>query len=407
MNERGAGVRGSLLRLAEAAAAERRRLEVTTRIQGNELTLYRAGLREGRDWFGLFGRDLLITALLLGEREFARDALRFVNATLGSRFDPRTGEEPGRGLHEFDDVEMRGLSTRYNASEVSLLLLVAAAEHLAITKDPGLIYEVAEGLTAAVEYLLRHCEDGLFREDPAACGATRYALRATYWKDSRLPGREDPFYPVTYTLVQAQAVAALRAAAKLAEYLPGVPASRVALTDRADQAVRRLFADLWDPTLDHPVIAVDRRGPIRGVSSDALHMLFYLDPGDVCEELLAAIVQGADALVTPFGYRTYAEGQQDYDPHAYHLGAIWPFEQAIIARGAARHGLANAQDVALRVVDGLERLGFHELFYWDQETGFEGGTAVDGQGCDLQLWSLAVPTALLSLVGRSERDARS
>jgi glycogen debranching enzyme len=395
MSQRDGRMHRRLEHLAAAAATAWTRLELIAHVGSKELRLYRAGLRRGRDWFGLFGRDLLITALLLRAPEFAREALRFVSATLGTRFDARTGEEPGRGLHEFDDVEMRGLSTRYNASEVSLLLLVAAAEHLAITEDPELICEVAEGLSAAVEYLLRHCEDGLFREDPAACGATRYALRATYWKDSRLPGREDPFYPVTYTLVQAQAVAALRAAAKLAEYLPGIPASRVALTDRANQAVGRLFAELWDPTLDYPVIAVDRRGPIRGVSSDALHMLFYLDPGDVSEELLAAIVQGADALVTPFGYRTYAEGQQDYDPHAYHLGAIWPFEQAMIARAAARHGLANAQDVALRVVDGLERLGFHELFYWGRETGFEGGTAVDGQGCDLQLWSLAVPNALL------------
>jgi len=229
MSERDAGARGRLLRLAATAAAERSRLELTTRIAGNDLTLYRAGLREGRDWFGLFGRDLLITALLLGEWEFARDALRFVSATLGNRFDPRTGEEPGRGLHEFNDVQMRGLSTRYNASEVSLLFLVVAAKHLGEAEDDGLVREISGGLTRATDYLLRHFEDGLFREDPAACGATRYALRATYWKDSRLPGREDPFYPVTYTLVQAQAVAALRAAARLAEHLPEAPASRATL----------------------------------------------------------------------------------------------------------------------------------------------------------------------------------
>jgi|GEM_PF-522634 len=399
--------RGRLLRLAATAADERRRLELTTRVGDSDLTLYRAGLREGQDWFGLFGRDLLITALLLGEREFARDALRFVSATLGSRFDPRTGEEPGRGLHEFDDVEMRGLSTRYNASEVSLLFLVVAAKHLGEAEDDGLVREISGGLARAADYLLRHCEDGLFREDPAACGATRYALRATYWKDSRLPGREDPHYPVTYTLVQAQAVAACRAAGRLAERLPGFPRSRGEWGDLATAAVDRLVSDLWEPTLAYPVIAVDRRGPIRGVSSDALHMLLYLGPEDLDRERLAAIARGADGLVTPFGYRTYAERQEDYDPHAYHLGAIWPFEQAIIARGAAKHGLPNVQDVAFRIVGALERLGFHELFYWDGEGDPEGGTAVEGQGCDLQLWSLAVPTALLSLVERSERDARS
>jgi glycogen debranching enzyme len=406
MSRRDRRVRRRLERLAATAAASRKRLEADVHIVGRDLRLYRAGLREGRDWFGLFGRDLLITALLLGEREFARDALRFVSATLGSRFDPRTGEEPGRGLHEFNDVEMRGLSTRYNASEVSLLFLVVAAEHLAEAEDDGLVREISGGLTRAADYLLRHCKDGLFREDPAACGATRYALRATYWKDSRLPGREDPHYPVTYTLVQAQAVAAFRAAARLAEHLPEAPASRTALIAEADRAAER-FADLWDPSFDHPVIALDREGPIRGVSSDALHMLFYLDPEDLDRKQLAAVARGANALATPFGYRTYAERQEDYDPHAYHLGAIWPFEQAIIAHAAARHGLPSAREVALRIVGGLETLGFHELFYWDGEGDLEGGTAVEGQGCDLQLWTLAVPAALLSLVERSERDVRS
>jgi len=146
------------------------------------------------------------------------------------------------------------------------------------------------------------------------------------------------------------------------------------------------------------VIALDRDGPIRGVSSDALHMLAYLEAADIPKEHLAAIERGAEALATPFGYRTYARGQVDYDPHAYHLGAIWPFEQAMIARGAACHGLSAVRDVALQVVDALEVLGFHELFYWDQETGLEGATAIDGQGCDLQLWSLAVPAALLSVI---------
>ena len=394
------GIRARLERLAAAARAERRRLEVRTRIEGRELTLYRAGSREGRDWFGLFGRDLLIAALLDAvDRSFVRDALRFVSGTLGVRFDPRTGEEPGRGLHEFDDVEMRGSSTRYNACDVSPLFLVTAARYAAATDDTAFLAEISDGLGAAADYVLRHVEGGLFREDPAICGASRYALRATYWKDSHLPGREDPAYPVTYTLVQAQAVAALRAAAEISELLPEGTIPKPPLIDRAGRAARRLLEDLWDPALDYPVVAVDRRGAMVARSSDALHMLFYLEPDDLDEDRLAAIARGAEVLATPFGYRTYARGQDDYDPHAYHLGAIWPFEQAIIAVGAASHGLTSVRDVALRVIDGLERLGFHELFYWDDGSELEGGTAVEGQGCDLQLWSLAVPEALLSLVG--------
>jgi glycogen debranching enzyme len=389
-----------LEQLATTARGERGRLEVTTRIADRDLTLYRAGRREGSDRFGLFGRDLLVSAMLLRERPFSADVLRFVNATLGSRFDPRTGEEPGRALHEFDDVEMRGLSTRYNASEVSLLFLIAAADHLAEQEDDDLVREISPGLSAAVAYLVRHIEEGLFREDPAVCGARRYALRATYWKDSRLPGRDDPVYPVVYALVQAQAVAALRAAVELADRLPPPVPSPTQLAEGADQAADLLFSDLWDPVLDYPMIALDGAGPIRGISSDALQMLAYIEPKDLPPARRTAILCGAESLVTPCGYRAYAPGQAEYDPHAYHLGSIWPFEQAIIARGAERHGLDALRDVAFRVADVLETLGFPELVYWSAESDLEGATAVDGQGCDLQLWSASVPAALLAIVAR-------
>lgn len=400
MSHRKERLRTRIERLAEAAAAARHRLETRIRIGDRDLALYRAGQREGQAWFGLFGRDLLITALLLDEPGFSREAVRFVVGTLGERFDPVTGEEPGRGLHEFEDVTMRGLSTRYDACDVSALLLVLAARHRSRADDGAFLREVRSGLTAAVEYLLRHCHDGLAVEDPAVCGAERYALRATYWKDSHLPGREDPAYPVTYALVQAQTVAALHAAAGLAEDLPDLSASKDTLKDEADRATGRLRDDLWDPILGYPLIALDRDGPIRGISSDALHMLFYLPAGAIDDDRLAAIAHRAVSLETPYGYRSYASGQTDYDPHAYHLGAIWPFEQALIACGARAHGLAHVQHVALQVVEGLERLGFHELFYWsgDAASDLEGGASVDGQGCDLQLWTLAVPAALLSLV---------
>jgi glycogen debranching enzyme len=171
------------------------------------------------------------------------------------------------------------------------------------------------------------------------------------------------------------------------------------IRDRVARAVDQLGTRLWDAALGSPLIALDRAGPISGVSSDALQMLAYLSPGDLADGHLASMVQAARALETPYGYRTYAPGQKDFDPHAYHLGAIWPFEQAMIACGARRHGVAEVGDVALRVVDGLEIVGFAELYYWSEEAGLEGALAVAGQGCDLQLWTLCVPTALLALTG--------
>ena len=386
-----------LERLREAAKTDLIALQTTILSDGRRLQLYNAGLKGGCVRFGLFGRDLLITALLLQEEKMMAEAIRFVGATLGHHFDARTGEEPGRGIHEYTDVSMRGRLTRYNAAEVSLLLLITVADYWRLSADVSLLYEEKSHFIAAIDYIRRHFRDGLFIEDPHCCGADGYALRATYWKDSRLPGREDPVYPVSYALVQAQAIAALRAAVILA--------SPLAILDQQDNlhalaeiAVSRLFTDLWDEKTDYPLIARDRKGDIRGFSSDALHMLAYLHPEDVPQKKLACIIAGSEQLETPYGFRTYAPGQPDYSPRDYHLGAIWPFEQALIARGSVIHGLPKILEVAMRTVDALEQVGFTELYYFQQDTGLMSGGTQEAEGCDVQLWSLATPAALMRLL---------
>lgn len=372
-------------------------LETDYAYHDDVLHLYHAGLRRDHVRFGLFGRDLLITARLLEEPNLTRDVLRFVAGTLGVKQDPNTGEEPGRGLHEFERVEMRSRGTRYDAIDVTPLFLVVAHEHYVATHDTLLVNELAASLASGIRFMEAHLVDGMFVEDPSYAGASGYALRATYWKDSQLPGRVDPAYPVTYTLVQAQAVAAFRAAAALAQTNQNIHASPEELAALAVRARDVLFQRLWDSALDVPFIAQDQQGPISGISSDMLHMLAFLEPGDLSERHRNAIDMAAQQLATPYGYRTLAPGHRDYDPHAYHLGAIWPFEQAIIARGAEDHGLPRVREVANRVIEALETEGFPELVYWSEGSPIENALAVPGQGCDLQLWTLAVPSALLAL----------
>jgi glycogen debranching enzyme len=365
-------------------------LRVDLHLNEHCLSLYHAGKKQGKVRFGLFGRDLLTVSLMRQDPAFMGQVIRFICTTLGETYDPVTGEEPGRGIHEFTDVKVRGLSTHYNAVETSLLLLIVADRYWQITADDSLIQEEEEALVAAVDYLRAHLRDGAFFEDPTRCGAERYALPATYWKDGGLPGRNDPDYPVVYTLVQAQAVAALRAVARLAEPLKIVNQTRK-LALIAEKAVKRLFSDLWDEGSNYPLIAKDRKGGITGISSDALHMLAYLQKEDVPAKKLAGIVKGALQLATPYGYRTYAPGQLEYASNSYHLGSIWPFEQFFIAKGALIQEQEEILEGSLQVIRALETLGFPELVCWD-------GKTLTPQGCDLQLWSAAWPQAIHELL---------
>lgn len=391
------GTARRLRQLETQAKTAMRHLETEYPYKDGVLRLYHAGLRQDRVRFGLFGRDLLITARLLGKAEFTRDVLLFIADTLGEKQDPTTGEEPGRGIHEFSHVEMRGSVTRYNAIDVTPLFLVVAHEYLLATNDTEFVKGLAGPVALAIRFMEAHLVNGLLVEDPTYSGASGYALRATYWKDSQLPQRGDPAYPVAYTLVQAQAVAAFRAAAVLAEGNPQLEDTARNLSALAGIARDALFEQLWDSELNIPLIAHDQQGGISGISSDILHLLAYLEPGDISEHHLGLIEQASQQLATPYGYRTLANGHRDYDPHAYHLGAIWPFEQAMIAFGACRHGMPRVRDIAGRVIDVLEAEGFPELVYWTGQASIENALAVPGQGCDLQLWTLAVPTALLAL----------
>lgn len=375
-------------------------LSTTLGVRGRQLETYNAGSVRGETHFGVFPRDLLTTGLMLRDPRFLRETIRLCAHTIGRRPDPATGEEPGRVLHEWNHVERDGLSTHYNAVETSHLLLIASRELLALSPEATVqfLQTLRSELSAAGRYVLSHLRDGLFLEDPAHCGAARYFAMATYWKDSHLPGRETLTYPVAYTLVQAQTVAALRAMAVLTGPFQ-LGWEDDALRAQVDRGVNALWSHLWDESLGCSLIALDQGTPVSGISSDALHVLAYLEPGDVPRSRLTEIQAVAALLETPYGYRSYAPDQTDYAPDAYHLGSIWPYEQTFIARGALQFELTDVFAAAGHILTALEEVGFPELLVWN-------GQAPSRGGCDVQLWTCAVPRAFEHLCKQSPTNRR-
>lgn len=395
-------------RLREKGKEAFERLRTETTVDGQRFELAHAGKMSDRVRFGIFARDLLTAGLIADDRTLIRETLRFCAATIGRQQDPRTGEEPGRVVHEFQPYTQDDLSTRYNAGETSQLFLIGAAQQYPVADDGttlSTLSTIRDGLKAAGEYVLRHIADDLFWEDPRHAGAARYLLPVTYWKDSFLPGRRRLRFPVAYTLVQAQTVAALRALAELTEALD-LGFDRAALAGQASATAAAVWRSLWDEVTDYPALALDGGQLVPGVSSDGLHMLAYLQPEDVPARRKEQLVYRAQELVTPYGFRTLSPGHPDYSPTGYHQGAVWPFEQWFIARGARAHGLGETFQIAERVMDALAELGFVELLYWDEEGGLRGPGEVPGEGCDLQLWTAAVPEGFHRLNRGGERGKR-
>ena len=316
-----------------------------------------------------FSRDSLTYALLAEDLAALRSQVAFSARRQGRRRDPQTGEEPGKIHHELPGVQMRGLWTTYNACDTTALFVIAV-NHLAFRGERGIRRRYRDNLYRAVEYIHEHLSGDVFYEDPKQCGAERFALKVTYWKDSELnvPGEDrEPKYPIAYSLVHFQCKTALRAAARLLR-------SRE-LREQADAMIERGFETFWRG--DHFAVAVQGDGTvIDPPSSDSLHSLLYLRRTEISPGAAEAIVDYSEQLATRYGYLpglAQAEGGDEY-----HTRWVWVHEQALLHAAARRHGLERAAQIAERIVPALA-FGFPEVI--DPVTGRPGGNPT-------QLWSI-------------------
>lgn len=384
--------RQKLSELTANARVQLQELEREFETNGKSLTLYRAGIKDNEVRFDLFSRDLLLSALMRGNTSFLKRTLEFAFHTQGTKKDPKTGEEPGKVIHEYQTIKRKGLKTHYNACDVTQLTLIGLSRYLEASGDIDFLNRWKENVKAGLDYILRHLDEGLFRESPAYSNAKNYALNSTYWKDEQIPEREEPDYPVVYSLVQAQTISALRAVAGIANKIDwgGNPDD---LEQKAEELRKKLFSELWNSELDYPVVAWDQKGKVSGITSDGLHILYYLREGDIPEDKLNSIMNASTQLETPYGFRTYAPDQPGYAPENYHLGSVWPFEQYFIASVGKRLNRSRLEDIAFGSLDAITEHGFYELFSWN-------GEKLKPLGCEKQLWTACLPIGLSRLIGQ-------
>ena len=343
-------------------------------------TVYNAGL----PYFPRnFSRDSLISGIMASDKDLLRNQLCFCAVRQAATKNPYSGAEPGK-IHHESTVEIRGLSTEFNACDTTALFLIGHEAYRSLSNDNSLADAQRANIELAAQYILSHLEEDLFMETPELCGAKMFALKVTYWKDSMILGREqgEPNYPVVYPLALIMNMRGIRSAAKLL--------NRKDLWEIVDRMVYAL-QKLYDHELGTFYIAIDRRGPISGVSSDSLHALFYLSPGDISIDQLNQIVDASIVLETPLGYRTLdpelTSSMKDdtgkmSNISAYHTSTVWPFEQAMIYAGARRFELKRPMEVSSRIMSWIFDSD-PEIFILNED-----GTVRKG-GCDPQLWTIA------------------
>jgi glycogen debranching enzyme len=311
----------------------------------------------------LFGRDSLITALqvLPARPDVARATLRALAARQGTADDPETDEEPGKILHEYRPVaEPRfaelgwpvrdGRLLYYGSADSTSWFLVV----LAALGDAALAAELEDARWAAGGWLARALEagGGLVRYGPREAPG---GLVQQGWRDAVAPVEDHPYgagivradgsepvAPLADADTQAVAHAALRALERLD------PAGG---WDERAEALRAAVSARFGPE----VMAIEGDGRIVPGAGSQLGWLLW--SGVLRDEALADRLVAPDVL-TPYGLRTLSSEHPAFDPHAYHRGGIWPFDNWLGWLGLRAVGRDDdAERVRAGVLRALDELG--------------------------------------------------
>jgi glycogen debranching enzyme len=309
---------------------------------------------------GFFGRDAITAgwqAAMLGP-EPLRGALEVAARTQGQRVDPWTEEEPGRMVHEMRRGPLAMLGVRphgayYGSQTTGSMFLLGLSELWHWTGDDDLLRRHRDAAMRTIEWAETY-------GDPDRDGFLEYrrqspdGLKNQGWKDSdeaiRYPDGRIVENPISTLEEQAFHYMALL---RMAEVLVALnePADRAdALLHRA-AALRAAWHDaFWMPDECFYALALDPdERPVATIASNAGHALGV---GIVPPEHAAAVADRllADDLFSGWGIRTLSSEHPAYNPFAYHLGAVWPAENATIALGFKRYGLDGHLD---QLLDGM------------------------------------------------------
>jgi glycogen debranching enzyme len=375
-------------------------------------------LAAGIPWFAtLFGRDSIIAALetVAFMPSIAISTLDVLARLQATTDDPWHDAEPGKIIHEMRTGEMaRAGETPHDAYYGSVdstpLWLILLGETHAWTGDDELLERLWPNALAALGWIDQSGDldgDGLVEYSRRS----KLGLLNQGWKDSgdairHLDGRPAEG-PIALAEVQGYVYAAKRSMARLARHRGDLTLA-TGLDAAAEALQARFDAAFWLPDSRFYAMALDgEKRQVATISSN---------PG---QALWAGIIPaGRDAVVAErllapdmfsgWGLRTFAAGQNGYNPVGYHTGSIWPHDNALIAAGLKASGAANAANLlAGRLVESAQ--WFPDLRLPELFCGFPredvGAPVAYPVACSPQAWSAAAPFYLLHTMLGLRADA--
>lgn len=331
----------------------------------------RSYIAAGVPWFDtLFGRDSVLAAMmsLAIKPELARDILRCLARLQGTVTDDSSEEEPGKIVHETRRCETANtgeviFGRYYGSIDSTPLFVLLAAEYYRWTADIGLMRELRPAIDAALGWMDRFGDldgDGYLEYRKRAPGG----LDNQGWKDSwdAIMAEDGQLLkpPIALVEVHGYAYAAKQAIADVYEAMSETSRAEE-LRLEAAALRKRINSDFWLPE-DYYGLALDAdKNLARVLTSNAGQLLWSGAPTKAKARRQIGRLMLND-MYSGWGIRTLSSGERRYNPMGYHVGTIWPHDNALIAAGFKRYGAeAELNELATGLCDAAFSFPYYRL----------------------------------------------
>ncbi|MGH2635547.1 MAG: amylo-alpha-1,6-glucosidase [Actinomycetota bacterium] len=383
-------------------------LRIEGELGGDRFVLPAAGL----PWFmTLFGRDTLITALQtvgIGP-DLARGALHLLGVLQGTKEDEFRDEEPGKILHEVRQGELTVLGEKphspyYGTADATPLYLILMSAYWRWTADDEFVRARWPNVLAAIEWIDRY-------GDRDGDGFVEYQTRSSQglgnqcWKDSwdgiQFADGRIPYLPIATCEIQGYVYDAKLRTAEIAERLMDDRPLAERLRREAGVLRERFNEAYWsDARGGFYAVGLDGdKRPIDSMTSNMGHLLWSgIVPEDRAPSVASRLT--SDAMFSGWGVRTMSNDDAGYNPIGYHVGTIWPHDNAIVALGLERYGF---REEANRIcLAQLEAAGFSNFRLPEAFAGLHrrfGRFPVPyPTACSPQAWATGAPFVFLKVM---------
>src|SRR5213080_1904944 len=365
----------------------------------------------GIPWYvTLFGRDTLVVAMesISGFPEFAFGAVDRLSRVQATDDNAEQDKEPGKIPHELRYGELASLgllpfAPYFGTADATLLFLIVFSYAFQWSGDKEILNRYRPNAEAALKWMLEYGDrdrDG-FQEYKTRSPRGFYCQG---WKDSHdaIRHEDGSIAPLPHALCELQGYAfdALLRMSEAFEIWGDL--------ERAEdmrQRATRLYEDFnerfwWEEEGTYYLGLDGNKQPIRSVASNAGHCLANgIVPPDRAERVVDRLMQ--PDMWSGWGVRTLSSQHPSYNPYSYHLGSVWPHDNATIAGGFRRAGRhSEAQQIAEGIFAAAVRFEQYRLpELWAGVAREPGSYPVPYLGTNVpQAWSAAAVFRLIAIL---------